>query len=83
MAKLMTLKTFDSLRRRDFENGATLDEIAQVFKAHELTRDALKLCIGRHADVPFADVVDSAVDGYIEAAKQLRQSQRSGTPTGA
>lgn len=37
----MNLKDFNSLRKRDFENGAVLDEIAAVFKEVELLQEAV------------------------------------------
>lgn len=37
-----TLEWFDSLSKRDFDNGATLDEIAKVFKERDELRKQLK-----------------------------------------
>ncbi len=39
--RVMTLKFFRSLGRRDFENGAVLDEIERVIKHRDKLRTAL------------------------------------------
>ena len=63
MTELRDLKWFDSLKRRDFENGAVLDEIRDVFKARE--------SIGSGASLGDAlDRLESLVD-YHEALNRL------------
>ena len=37
-----TLAWFDSLSKRDFDNGATLDEIAEVYKQRDSLLEACK-----------------------------------------
>ena len=41
-----TLAWFDSLSKRDFDNGATLDEIAKVYKQRDALLAACKRLVG-------------------------------------
>ena len=46
----MKLKDFDELCKRDFDNGAVLDEIRQVFKEHDELLEACEAVMQMYED---------------------------------
>lgn len=76
MKSTPNLKWLDSLGRRDFENGATLEEIRRVFKQcadlqSELARVSDLLRYVAHLRLPLGDTVIEHLD--FERQKQIHE----------
>ena len=66
----MTLKYFDSLKKRDFENGAILNEIRNDLKERDNWKKRCELA-ERFIAIDVEELVD--VEDYLEAYKKWQQ----------